>query len=1489
MESNAEAAARRAGRTQRWRSRAGSIDSITFSEATYSEQFELSVGCTMEVYAAQTAPARLADLRAREGEDAFVRACAEAQELRARKVQYVADTVLAGIAAEMGLESVEALEARLAPGATDEVTVSLAAVARRLGGPLVVGARADGGAPAIRPNAGQCLKDILRKHTELNTRLLGNGRVGCHETRRGFARVQIGGVAVRVAQAPSAKQVQAQWQEGWLKSGLVKLGRPIIRWVEQWRPGVGGELVLSSKDMSGRLLPKGETAPPLLEAMRDRDALGSMPDFGVMPMAHVERHLQRSGFPPVSSGETEGEARSRARLGLLMRRTARCQPAATTCTHCHRSERCRQCMRWAPLCQCGCEEEPLAACRECQRAGKSGGEDVQAALRARGCTPSTDSSTALAHLVKLEAEDDVLEDLDAAGLEMCLPGETAERREQRLAEWQNRLQVWVWSDDSPILKRTMMVHVWGFLFHPIKMRWSAEEGALCNRPHLGAIMQVSATIEDTRFVNEHMMLDLHTLEDGVTLSDGTRIYIDLRVDKCDGQQEAKDAGCSSGAAHYSCSVCDANIHGHANLTACLSCNLRTLTSLSERAEKCKAVGGFEEKIDLRGSRKAPLVELVHALSGEHVGHLKAPEVLAKAQGLLRGQVGDPGIKGGLTLADLPMLTGRARHAGMEFVYDVSLHATTGQTKEGKQSLHKLLSKPDRATLAMLEKRVLGDKSHYTGADARLWLYALPWMLREQRLVSACEGRALHMVRALECWARLHVVCFRVRYNIWHMNYHGCVLRAAGLFLLFTHHAKQAIPATTKKGRVDPFWLTYFHQAMHAIEYLQYMPACLSECEQCEGLFRPLRELAKNSNRHLQNMIESMMAGLQMEQHVKELYDNDAGGSTDHRFELHYDKSFPTADAQHTRFSRSHWEGDENWAWLVTILAPFLVHRACWHIEGLGDEAVFVLHTADLTIWLPTQRLDYARHTLADVRGRAKSELEKLRTQITDPLERRVLGLDRAAAGRTVAPVAVGPACGGRDDEGSESDDGDSDDDATDDVDSDDSDEEEGGDGRGGGRGGFKPDPYVLTSRSYAGDSLSASRPTGYGVTTERWERRERGGVRFITFAGEHKRNDEGENVRDGHGTERTATGLRVQGQWEEGCFRGRGEIETSTGAVERGRFEVDVGSGKSVLQGWGCKYLSADAPAPVEQGEYEAGELRAEGVPPAAEEQMLEAALEQAAEAEAAGHAARRAQLRAAEAAERAPELGPSAPGPSDAIAFESSEAKWLRKTLTEREQNLVDEYEAARRGDDDAATMDALQAALEKAALQYLRDEDSIKKHESAGGTSWKGTESNAGVLTTATARATYLRRCSTDRVYSAHGYSLPAFTRKRLAGMERMWLRGEADLPRVDLAALFAKCKLRKEKVQRPCEKNPAKRQSGAQMVSGVVGNERVRQALMPTEQEKQQRTIEDLQKKLAAAIAAQSAGASAQARPAPAARGAARPTASRGARLAAAATRT
>ena len=44
---------------------------------------------------------------------------------------------------------------------------------------------------------------------------------------------------------------------------------------------------------------------------------------------------------------------------------------------------------------------------------------------------------------------------------------------------------------------------------------------------------------------------------------------------------------------------------------------------------------------------------------------------------------------------------------------------------------------------------------------------------------------------------------------------------------------------------------------------------------------------------------------------------------------------------------------------------------------------------------------------------------------------------------------------------------------------------------------------------------------------------------------------------------------------------------------------------------------------------------------------------------------------------------------------------------------------------------------------------------------------------------------------------------------------------------------------------------------MVSGIIGNERVRQALMPTDEERMQRTIAELERKLAAAQAALKAG--------------------------------
>ena len=56
---------------------------------------------------------------------------------------------------------------------------------------------------------------------------------------------------------------------------------------------------------------------------------------------------------------------------------------------------------------------------------------------------------------------------------------------------------------------------------------------------------------------------------------------------------------------------------------------------------------------------------------------------------------------------------------MEGIYDASLHATTGQSKEMQARLAKLLSKPDRTTLAEVQGRLFGVKCAYSGADVRL--------------------------------------------------------------------------------------------------------------------------------------------------------------------------------------------------------------------------------------------------------------------------------------------------------------------------------------------------------------------------------------------------------------------------------------------------------------------------------------------------------------------------------------------------------------------------------------------------------------------------------------------------------------------------------------------------------------------------------------------------------------------------------------------------
>ena len=975
-------------------------------------------------------------------------------------------------------------------------------------------------------------------------------------------------------------------------------------------------------------------------------------------------------------------------------------------------------------------------------------------------------------------------------------------------------------------------------------------------------MNVAATLADTRFVNSAYMLDLQTLEDGITLRDGTHIDLDMRIDKADGQQKAKDTGTSSGASYNSCS-CTATIHRHADLTACLACRERTLDALVQTARKCAEVPGFETRIDLRGSTKASLVALVHKLDGSSCGHLLAPAVLAKAQALTNGQVGEPAILGGLAYESLTMLRGRGKHTGLEVIYDSALHAAAGQSKEMHRCLLKLLSKPDRGTLALAEKRAFGEKCAYTCADVRLRLFALPWMVRESNLVSANTGRAAHMLSASRYWARLHPVCFRPRYAHWHNNYWGCVLRATALFFLYVHELMRAAPPRTAKGDVSVLYLTYFHQGMHAVERLQYMPGESSEAERCEAQFRSVRVLSGHSNNHLQNMQDAVLAGLQMEAFVKEEYGTKgehAAVHSDKRFHTHYAKSsLGAADEENLRFGWEHWGQDSNWQWMMILLAPFTQHRECWRIEGVGDTAVFVLICGRLSLWLPTARLDFARHTLGDVRTRAKGAYAQLAATLTDSLERRVLlgeGLPSrpspavprkptaaAAAAAARVAAAAGPARykskGESDGEESEaSDDDESDDDESGDEGS------EGGGPQGGAQGGedeAAPDPYELTSANYYGDRLTATRPRGLGVTVERWERRPGSScsARTVTYAGEHQLSEDGVTQREGHGTERCEDkhgSQRMQGQWRADCLYGLGECQYSSGSVHRGQWVLESSSQQEVLQGWGARYRCAGAPTPYEYGKFELDEygcsVLAGGVDerlPEEHTEALEAALEAAAQAAAAGERA----VRVAAARNGLPgsaegdAAGPAAEGDAAGSAPppDSNAARWMRKALLEGQQQLVDAFEEQRRANDDAARTAALHAVLDAIATTSLRDERHMNEHGVAGGRQWEGTEAGVGTMASDTAQATWLRFGTAEKVWLMHDYDIANYRSKRKLAAGLLledWHAGRAaNLPAIDVAAMLLRCVAKQERQMAPRGENVAKRKSsGAMQASTSVG---------------------------------------------------------------------
>ena len=86
----------------------------------------------------------------------------------------------------------------------------------------------------------------------------------------------------------------------------------------------------------------------------------------------------------------------------------------------------------------------------------------------------------------------------------------------------------------------------------------------------------------------------------------------------------------------------------------------------------------------------------------------------------------------------------------------------------------------------------------------------------------------------------------------------------------------------------------------------------------------------------------------------------------------------------------------------------------------------------------------------------------------------------------------------------------------------------------------------------------------------------------------------------------------------------------------------------------------------------------------------------------------------------------------------------------------------------------------LEAIALTHLRDADAIKKHESAGGMQWRGTEAGVGTLTKADAKELWLRYGTGQKVWFDQGYDLSKYVGARASKLAiHDWLWRGAPAP--------------------------------------------------------------------------------------------------------------
>ena len=508
------------------------------------------------------------------------------------------------------------------------------------------------------------------------------------------------------------------------------------------------------------------------------------------------------------------------------------------------------------------------------------------------------------------------------------------------------------ADDTPIIKRTFQVHLWGLMPNHLTFLWSKDAANFCSDPQFLVVMPGDASGDFLSLVVRPIVEDMQLLDEmsadrELMLRDGTVLTWKLRLAKADAPMLGHLAGTSSsGGAFRKNALSVAHVNQLRDLNACLNARPRTLEGTDKFARRLMALPGFEKHIDVRGARLADVKGLLREFHLPVRKNELRPELEARAIEFVQGTVGLPHLLGGLPFG---VVQGMKE---VQLCYDYPLHGAKGLAAEFRRLIKQWLPKGLRETFTALEKETIGNKAYYTGADYSTWLAATPWML--DSLGGRLPKKVEHLKQAVACLAQANKHGLRSNYMAWWNEQPRLVMRFTSHMVMLYHHVIKAVPwnKTSKKkaDQIETLWGCYLMYMMHAMLDIQVLPLISTACEREEQKNSPCRSIASQcSDKKVANAIKSIIERVQIEAIVKDEDGPATYANAESRKTLrdNFARSFPEgADEQRLRFGHAFWRDDPNWSFLIKLISYLLIlPDRCWHIDGDEDDAELVLHCA----------------------------------------------------------------------------------------------------------------------------------------------------------------------------------------------------------------------------------------------------------------------------------------------------------------------------------------------------------------------------------------------------------------------------------------------------------------------------------------------------------------------------------------------------------------